>query len=79
MHSDGLGSSRLLLVKQWQHIFPDGCQMALPERSCAIVAPLELREEDRQTVLDTVDGCYTDGTTPMLPGLYSPEQFETED
>ena len=79
MHPDGLGSSRLLLVKQWQNLFPQGYQMALPERSCAIVAPVGIPEDEHQALLEMVDDCYADGMTPMLSGLYSPEQFEVED
>lgn len=78
MHPDGLGSSRLLLAKYWQRVFPQGYQMAIPERSCAIVAPLELSEHEFRSVLDMVNGCYADGTTPMLRGFYSPDQFDVE-
>jgi hypothetical protein len=78
MHADGLGSSRLLLVDEWLRLFPGGCQFALPERSCAVVVSLGLASQEQQTVLGMVEGCYTGGTTPMLPGLYSPEQFVVE-
>lgn len=78
MHPDGLGSSRLLLTEQWQAYFPHGCEMALPERSCAIVIPRDIPEEERLSVLAIVDRCYADGTTPMLPGFLSSDQFEVE-
>jgi hypothetical protein len=78
MHPDGLGSSRLLLVEDWFEVFPQGFHFALPERSCAIVFSAHLSAHDQQDVLGVVDECYTGGTTPMLPGFHSPEQFAEE-
>src|SRR4249919_211381 len=65
MHGDGLGTSRLLLLPELRNIFPQGYVAGIPERSCGIVAPKGLTEEDHNSVLQMVNGCYEAGTTPM--------------
>src|ERR1700754_2904627 len=46
MHADGLGSSRLLLLPELQARFPGGFRIAIPDRSCGMVMPLGLPDED---------------------------------
>jgi len=75
MHKDGLGSSRLLLMDEWNEVFPQGFYFAIPERSCALVVPLDISADRKNGVLNLIHKCFTDGTSPMLDGLHKPEQF----
>lgn len=38
--------------------------------------PLGLPTEDEEAFTVMVSNCYEGGTTPMLPGIYSPNDFE---
>ncbi len=76
MHEDGLGTSRLLLATEIADEFPDGVLCGIPERSCAILAPVGLAAAQRQDVEQMVAKCCDGGTTPMLPGLHPAHLFE---
>jgi len=79
MHADGLGTSRLLLLPELAQLFPQGYLCGIPERSCGVVAPRNLPDGVHSQVLAMVNGCYEDGMTPMLSGMFEPDQFEVVD
>jgi hypothetical protein len=76
MHSDGLGSSRLLLLPELHARFPNGFHLAIPDRSCGLVMPLGLPTEDVSLFTTMVNNCYEGATTPMLAGVYNSHDFE---
>ena len=79
MHSDGLGTSRLLLLPELAELYPEGYVAGIPERSCGVVTSKILVEGHRHEVLEMVNACYERGTTPMLPGFIEAEQFQVLD
>jgi len=79
MHKDGLGTSRLLLLPELAHLFPNGYVCGIPERSCGVVAPRNLPNDSYTQVLQMVNGCFEEGTTPMLSGMLESDQFEVVD
>ena len=78
MHPDGLGPSRLLLRDQLSAFFSGGYQVALPEMSCALAFSVGLEKKELATVQDLVDNCYQNGTRPLAPGIYAPEDLLPE-
>ncbi len=77
MHADALGSSRLLLLPEWDRIFPQGYLFGIPERSCGIVVPIDAGSKNLDEVRDLVRRCYEDTQQrPMLSGLYERKMFE---
>lgn len=76
MHSDGLGSSRLLLLPELHTRISNGFQLAIPDRSCGLVMPLGLPAEDVSAFATMVSNCYEGATTPMLAGIYNSHDFE---
>ena len=79
MHADGLGTSRLLLLPELARLFPGGYLCGIPERSCGVVVPRNLPNDSHSQVLQMVNGCYEEGTTPMLSGIFESDQFEVVD
>ncbi len=75
MQPDGLGSSRLLLLERIRSVFPDGYNLAIPERSVGIAVSSRLTGLPLQKVQDLIRECSAHGTVPMLDGLYDPEDF----
>jgi hypothetical protein len=78
MYPDGLGPSRLLLRERLCAVFPGGYQVALPEMSCALAFAASLSQGEKSTIDDLVDRCYRQGTRPLAPGIYSPEDLLPE-
>lgn len=76
MHQDGLGSSRVLLSRELQAIFPEGYRIAIPERSCGMAISVEAGEDEKSGFLNSVRNCYEKGTTPMLPELLEPQALD---
>jgi len=76
MNEDGLGTSRLLLLDRLSEIFPGGCRIGIPERSCGIVISGALNQQTTRSYEDLAGKCYENGNVPMLPGLFDPSQFE---
>jgi hypothetical protein len=79
MHEDGLGSSRLLLVPELHELFPDGFKLAIPDRSCGLVMPPGLNDEEIAEFTSMVGEFHADATTPVLSGVYEPRDFEIAD
>jgi hypothetical protein len=79
MHADGLGTSRLLLLPELDRVLPEGYWLAIPERSCGVVAPKSISPAEREEVLLMVSKCFQEGTIPMLPGLHESNMFEIAD
>jgi hypothetical protein len=75
MQPDGLGSSRLLLSEQIGSVFPEGYNLAIPERSVGIAISKHLAGEPLLNVQDVIRRCCERGTVPMLNGIYEPEDF----
>ena len=75
MHSDGIGSSRILLSHELSEIFPNGYHIALPDRSVGIVAPSGTSEAELKELKQTVRSMHRKATTPMSGQLYTPENF----
>ncbi|MDQ0641380.1 hypothetical protein QF042_004945 [Pedobacter sp. W3I1] len=76
MHQDGIGSSRILLSKELEKLFPEGYFVAIPDRSCGVAiskdaTPLELSE--MKLLLKNM---YTEATTPMSSELFDSNDFE---
>jgi len=70
LFEDGLGSSRLLLRKGLEQMFPKGYRVALPERSCGFAFSADVSSDEAATVQGVVDRCYRHGSYPLLPGSY---------
>lgn len=75
MHDDGYGPSRLLLTKAWKSIFPAGYRVALPEMSCGLALSLDADEAERDRVSQIVADCFNEGTRPLAPGFFAPEEL----
>ncbi len=77
MNDDGLGTSRLLLGKRLQALFPEGFLIGIPERSCGMAVSARLGAAALGGYADLVRRCHVDGNVPMLDGLHAAEQFVT--
>jgi hypothetical protein len=75
MHPDGIGPSRLLLTDWLSAKFPSGYQVALPEMSCALAFSTTLDTAELAEIQNIVDNCYRNGTRPLAPGIYSPNEI----
>lgn len=75
VHSDGIGSSRILLSHELSNIFPNGYQIALPDRSVGVVVPNGLSAQDLIEVRQMISDMYKKATTPMSNQLYNAEWF----
>jgi len=75
LHSDGIGSSRVLLNYELSKAFPEGYYIALPDRSCGLVIPKTLSNKHLTEIKELVGSMYKDATIPMSEELYSPESF----
>ena len=72
MHLDGLGSSRLLCTSELRAAFPEGYQVGLPDRSCALAISTALSSAELAEVTALVEKSYSGATTPMHSGLFDP-------
>lgn len=79
MHPDGFGPSRLLLEDELAQTFPEGYRAAIPERSCGIVFPADISQENRLMIEGLVANLFREGATPMRPEIYTPEQLRTRE
>jgi hypothetical protein len=75
LHSDGIGSSRILLDYELAKAFPDGYYVALPDRSCGLVIPKSISSKNLKEVKELIKTMFKDATTPMSAELYSSESF----
>lgn len=75
MHSDGIGSSRILLSHELIRAFPEGYYMALPDRSCGLVISSSINEEELKEIRQIVRNMYENATTAMSDQLYTSEYF----
>ena len=75
MHQDGVGPSRLLLRESLERLFPEGYLVALPEMSCGIVLSAQATLAERAKIEELVNGCFTDGTRPLVAGLHVPSKL----
>ena len=75
MHDDGIGPSRLLLNGQLADIFPEGYRIAIPERSVGIVLRQGSTQEEQVKIEEVVSKCFNDGTAPVSPTLFDPDEL----
>lgn len=80
MQDDGLGSSRLLLLNEFDFeemdsVFPEGYTFALPERSVAMVIRKDASSDNIDEFCKLVKNCYENGTTPMSPELFEADEL----
>jgi hypothetical protein len=75
IHSDGIGSSRILLSSELQRIFPNGYYVAFPDRSCGLVISKDISEGELAETKDLVQSMYQEATIPMSKQLYSDDDF----
>ncbi len=75
MHSDGIGSSRLLLSNEMTKAFPNGYYLAFPDRSCGLTISKDINENELQEIKDLVKGVYKNATTAMSGQLHLPRDF----
>ena len=75
MFEDGYGPSRLLLRGGLAERFPAGYRVAMPEMSCGFAYAKNLREAELATVQGVIDQCYRNGTRPLAPGSYDPDDL----
>lgn len=73
MHSDGLGSSRLLLADELEDAFPSGYLIAIPDRSCALAIARDAMEMAK--LREMVAEMHAGATTPMIPDLREPAEL----
>ncbi len=82
MQEDGLGSSRLLLLNEFVYeetdsVFPNGYLFALPERSIAMVIRKDASSDNIKKFSELAKNCFENGTTPMSPELFEPDDLIT--
>lgn len=75
MHPDGMGPSRLLLRESLQQLFPEGYRVSIPEMSCGIALSRELDAEEDAAIRDIIGKCFGDGTCPLAPGIFEPDEI----
>ncbi|MEO3403282.1 hypothetical protein AAFN85_05235 [Mucilaginibacter sp. CAU 1740] len=75
VHGDGIGSSRILLSNELSNIFPNGYQVALPDRSVGIVVPNGINLQEMKEVKQMTNDMYKKATTPMSGQVYNSEWF----
>jgi hypothetical protein len=76
LYEDGLGPSRLLFRGTLSRLFPKGCRVAIPERSCGFAFATDLNAEERSQVEGVINHCYRHGTRPFAPGSYAVEDLQ---
>ena len=75
---DGLGPSRLLFRGTLSKLFPKGCRVAIPERSCGFAFGTDLNPEELSQVEGVINHCYQHGTRPFAPGSYAVDDLQPE-
>ncbi len=75
MHQDGIGSSRILLREELAPAFPEGYQIAFPDRSCALIISNNATKSELKEIRKMVFGMYKKCTTPISGDLFTPDQF----
>jgi len=75
MFEDGLGPSRLLCRGTLEQQFPAGYRVSMPEMSCGIAFGGDLEGQEMATVQGVIDACYRNGTRPLSPRTYDPDDL----
>lgn len=75
MHDDGIGPSRLLLNRNFEQIFPEGYSVAIPERSVGVVLRRDASDDERLKITELVEKCFKDGTAPVSPLMFDPDEL----
>lgn len=78
LYEDGLGPSRLLIRGTLSKFFPNGCRVAIPERSCGFAFGTDLTPEELSQVEGVINHCYQHGTRPFLPGSYAMDDLQPQ-
>ena len=78
LYEDGLGPSRLLFRGTLSKLFPKGCRVAIPERSCGFAFGTDLNPEELSQVEGVINHCYQHGTRPFAPGSYAVDDLQPE-
>jgi hypothetical protein len=78
LYEDGLGPSRLFFRGTLSKFFPNGCRIAIPERSCGFAFGIDLTPEERSQVEGVINHCYRHGTRPFVSGSYAVDDLQPE-
>jgi hypothetical protein len=76
MHQDGIGSSRILLSKELEKLFPEGYFVAMPDRSCGVAISKDATQSELSEIKLLLKNIYTEATTPMSSELFDSNDFE---
>jgi len=76
LNEDGIGSSRILLSNELRIAFPQGYHIAFPDRSCGMVIPKGIPENDLAEIRKMVKKMHRGATIPMSNKLFDPDEFE---
>jgi len=75
MHSDGIGSSRILLSDELAKAFPSGYYLAFPDRSCGLVIAKDIMEKELIETKNMIKNIYQNATTAMSGQLLTISDF----
>ncbi|MFC0516015.1 hypothetical protein ACFFGT_17465 [Mucilaginibacter angelicae] len=75
MHSDGIGSSRILLSHELSKAFPEGYYVAFPDRSCGLVMSSAVSGDELKEIKQLINNMYKNATTAMSGQLYTSGNF----
>jgi hypothetical protein len=75
MHSDGIGSSRILLSTELTKAFPQGYYVAFPDRSSGLAIAKDISEDELKEIRDLIKSMHKGATTAMSGQLHSPADF----
>jgi hypothetical protein len=75
-HSDGIGSSRILLSHELKKSFPNGYLVAFPDRSCGLVIAKDINDKELTETKSLVKNMYKNATTAMSVQMHSISDFD---
>jgi hypothetical protein len=79
MFEDGMGPSRLLFRGTLKQMFPEGYQVAMPERSCGLAFSNTVSDEERKVLVKMMEDCFLKGTRPFVRGSFDPDDLLPEE
>ena len=72
---DGIGSSRILLSYEFDQAFPEGYNVAMPDRSCGLIISNNLSSVEHKILEDVIKEYYGCTGTPMSSTVMQPSDF----
>src|SRR5574337_1840440 len=75
IHSDGIGSSRILLSNELKKAFPDGYYVALPDRSCGLIISKNISVQELKETKELVRSMRQTATIPMSESVHPNNDF----